>query len=192
MIASTTYHSDRLLLGFFRDSTAVGHYALAMSVANAGAMFSSALASNAFRDLSRRRPLPSGLQRQNVLGLVAFGGAGFAAAGLIVWGYLGPSYAPVLTILIPALFVSWFQGAYQPYNSWLLANGLGVEIQRALLMMTIVNTAANLALIPAFGAVGAALASVCSVLTYLILARREYHRYVAPEPAGSVEADRGV
>lgn len=192
IIASTTYHSDRLLLGFFRDATAVGHYALAMGFANAVAMFSSALASQSFRDFSRRRPLPVGLQRQNLLGLVALGSAGFGAAALIVWGYMGPSYGAVVTILIPALFVSWFQGAYQPYNSWLLANGLGVEIRRALLLMTIVNTVANLALIPLFGAVGAALASVCSVLTYLVLARREYHRFVARERTGDVETAPGV
>ena len=72
------------------------------------------------------------------------------------------------------------QAAYQPYNSWMLANGFGGELMRFLFVVAGVNIVANLTLIPTAGGPGAAIASALGTGAYLILSARIYRRQVLP------------
>jgi O-antigen/teichoic acid export membrane protein len=173
-----SYNTDRLLLGFFRDAQAVGHYSLAMSFGAPVAMFAQSVAASGFTEFAHRQPISGRLLRWNTLGTILMCLVALAVGYLSVFLYLGPAYAPVAVILVFALFATACQAGYQPYNSWLLANGLGLELKRFLLVVAAINVVANVTLIPVMGAVGAALASGLGMASYLVFAAAIYRRQV--------------
>jgi O-antigen/teichoic acid export membrane protein len=178
-----SYNTDRLLLGWFRDAQAVGYYSLAMSIGGPVAMFAQSVAASHFKEFAHRRPIPSRLLRWNTLGTLLVSLAVLVAGNLVVLVYLGPGYSAVAVLLVVALIAIGFQAAYQPYNSWLLANGFGSELRNFLLVVAAINLAANLVLIPAAGAMGAALASAVGTGAYLVLAARIYRQQAVSRPS---------
>jgi O-antigen/teichoic acid export membrane protein len=192
VVAMASYNSDKLLLGALRDAAVVGHYSLAVAFGNGVGMFASATAAASFRDFANRRTIAGELIRTTVIGMVVLAGITLVGANALVWLYLGPAYGAVSALLFPAMVASVLQGAYQPFNSWLLANGLGVEIRRYLVIVTLVNLAANAVLIPLFGGMGAAVASICGMGTHLLLSRGAYRAAVgrlATAPSDAAEVD---
>jgi O-antigen/teichoic acid export membrane protein len=182
-----SYHSDKLLLAFFWDAAAVGCYSLAMALASAITMFSQSVAVSGFRDFAGRGPISERLLRWNRAGIVMTSAAVLALAPLIVRDYLGAGYEGISLLMIPAVLACAGQGAYQPYNSWLLANGFGEETKRPMLMVAAVNLIANVALIPPQGSLGAALASAAGLWTFWWLSLRLYRQLRASSggsPAG--------
>lgn len=177
---ATYNNTDRLLLGFFRDARIVGYYSLAMSFGGLVTMFGQSVAAAGFREFAHRRPISARLLRSNSFGILATSLAALVAGELVIFMYLGPTYSMVALLLVLSLIVCGFQAAYQPYNSWLLANGLGVELKRFLFIVADINLVANLALIPTAGAVGATVASGMGTAAYLVLATRIYRRQVLP------------
>ncbi len=169
-----SYNADKLLLAYFVDATAVGYYSLAMLMGSGVTMFSQSVAAIAFSDFAGRRPIRQAVKQFNWGGIVLVGITILVAGWLLVRFYLGTSYAPVLGLLPLATLAGAFQGAYQPYNSWLLANGLGVELRRFLILVAAVNVSMNLLLIPLAGALGATVASTIGMAAYLFMAVRTY------------------
>lgn len=174
----TTYRTDTLLIGAFHSSRAVGFYALAMAIASVVPMFSQALVSSQFRALARGHRLPRDLRRTNLAGIGALVILALAAGHFVVVERLGDGFADVSAVLLPALLATGLQAAYQPFNAWLLANGAGRRLRTLLLVVTAVNLVANVALIPPFGAVGAAAASAVSMAAYLLLSMSHYRRHL--------------
>lgn len=178
-----SYNLDRLLLGFFRDARVVGYYSLAVSFSGLVTMFGQSVGAAGFTDFTHRRPISPHLLRWNVIGvtgtslLVLIGGA------LVVGLYLGPSYSAVGPLLVLSIVAAGCQAAYQPYNSWLLANGFGVELKRFLFVVAGINIMANLTLIPTAGGAGAAIASGIGTGAYLILSARIYRQQVLSHAA---------
>jgi O-antigen/teichoic acid export membrane protein len=174
MLNLVIYRTDTLLLAHFRDAAAVGQYNLANSFANILAVFAQSGAAIEFRGFATGGPIPRQVHKWNLAGIVLGAVTVLAAGELVVWHYLGAAYSLAGMLLIPALFVSAFQGAYQPYNNWLLANGYGEELGRFLFAVAAINALANIMLIPVAGALGAVLASLLGMGSYLLLARQTY------------------
>jgi O-antigen/teichoic acid export membrane protein len=173
-----SYSTDKLLLGFFRGAQAVGYYSLAMNFASLVAMFAQSVAAASFTEFANRRPISARVLRSNALGIAATSVAVLVVGNLVVFLYLGQSYRVVALLLVLSLIAATCQAAYQPYNSWLLANGFGADLKRFLLVVAGVNVLANLVLIPPAGASGAAIASAVGTGAYLIFATRVYRRKV--------------
>lgn len=170
-----SYRTDALFLGYFRDATVVGHYALATAFASVPAMFAQAIAAFEFRGFPGRS-IARRVLRVTFVGTAVAAVVTAVAVGEYVVPYLGPGYGGVTPILYAAVVAAVFQGAYQPFNSWLLANGRGYALRRLLLTVAGVNLVANAVLIPFVGGVGAAVASGVGTATYLFLAIRAYRR----------------
>lgn len=169
-----SYHSDKLIIAALANAVQLGWYTLAMALAGGVSMFGQAVAANAFRDFQRRTPIAKELLRRSSVGLVTLCVVSLAVGAVIVQIYLGSAYQPVIYLLLPACLATAFQGAYQPYNSWLLANGFGREIRNFLFVVAGVNVVGNALLILVWGIYGAAVASVLSMVTYWWLARGAY------------------
>lgn len=180
-----SYHSDKLLLAAMHRAADVGWYSLAMALAGGISMFGQSVAAAAFRTFGGRGPISEELLKRNTTGLVAGAVLTVIAGAAVLSVYLGPEYRPVVYLLVPASIATAFQGAYQPYNSWLLANGLGREIRNFLVQVAAVNLVGNVILIAAFGIHGAVAASIMSMVAYWWLARRAY-RAAAPVTTAGV------
>lgn len=173
-----SYHSDKLLLAAVHRAPDVGWYALAMAMAGGISMFGQSVAATAFRSFGRRRHITGELLHRNTAGIVIGSIVTIVVGALVLTLYLGAEYRPVMWLLVPASIATAFQGAYQPYNSWLLANGFGTRIRNFLFVVAAVNVVGNAGLIPAFGVYGAAAASIASMVTYWWLSRRSYRSAV--------------
>lgn len=182
------YHTDKLLLAYFATAKEVGWYMLAMGIAGFVSMFAQSVAASGFRGFSGMRPIPSDMQRWNTIGIIASGVGVVGVASVVVLAYLGPEYRVVPILLVPAVAATGFQGAFQPYNSWLLANGLGIELRRLLFIVGAINLVANLVLIIGFGVYGAAIASVIGQAAYWFLAKRAYLHALEQRATSGVEA----
>jgi len=179
-----SYHTDKLLLAYFATAREVGWYMLAMAIAGFVSMFAQAVAASGFRGFSRLRPISRELRRWNTFGILVSSVGIVVGATVVIRFYLGSEYHTVPLLLVPAVVATGFQAAFQPYNSWLLANGFGIELRRLLFIVAGVNAVSNLALIPSFGVFGAAVASILGMSTYWYLAKRAYHSALtAPVPA---------
>jgi O-antigen/teichoic acid export membrane protein len=176
-----TYNLDRLLLGVFRDVQVVGYYSLAMSFSGLVTMFGQSVAAAGFRDFAHRHPISPQLLQWNRIGILITSLLMLILGQLVVGLYLGPSYSAVVPLLALSIIASACQAAYQPYNSWLLANGFGVELKRFLLVVAAINIVANFTLIPVAGGAGAAIASGVGTGAYLILSARIYRQQLSSD-----------
>lgn len=183
LVNLASYNSDKLLLGYFHDARDVGYYSLAMSFGGLVTMFGQSAGVAGFRDFAHRRPISPGFLRSNLFGIAATSVVALVAGLLVIFGYLGSSYSVVGGLLVLSVIACAFQAAYQPYNSWLLANGAGTEIRQFLFRVAAINVVANLALIRVFGAVGATIASGVGMAAYLFFALRAYALQVSRRDA---------
>jgi O-antigen/teichoic acid export membrane protein len=143
-------------------------------------MFGQSVAAAGFTEFAHRRPISPHLLRRNSVGILMTSLVVLTGGELVVLAYLGPAYAPVALLLVLSVIACACQAAYQPYNSWLLANGSGVDLKRFLYVVAGINIVANVTLIPALGAAGAAVASGIGMLAYFVLAARIYRQKVLP------------
>jgi O-antigen/teichoic acid export membrane protein len=174
-----TYNMDVLILAAFTGSETVAFYVLARSFAMPISFPVTGMASALFPRMARQ----PGIERR----WLAVGWSGSLALGAFV-AVVGP-------LLIGALFESGFGEAadYIPplalaqalngvtgiYNSYLSAQARGRDLQRAGIVLTVSNVALDFALIPAFGAAGAAWASVLALMANLIAHIYGYRRSLA-------------
>jgi O-antigen/teichoic acid export membrane protein len=165
------FRADVVLLTMSFPPASVAQYVLATSMLSPVAMFGQASASTRFRAMRDAAPDTSWARRLAlvavVLALLACG-----VGALSVWWPLGRAYEPLLPLLPLVAVAAVLQAAYQPANSWLLANGEGPRLRRLLLVAGTVNLLANLALVPWLGGMGGALGSITGNASYLWLARR--------------------
>jgi len=72
----------------------------------------------------------------------------------------------------------FFQGMYQPYNFFLGAKGKGQWMRNMSIIMSIVNLIGNITLIPIWGAMGAAIASIFGTLSYYLACLWYYNKFM--------------
>ena len=169
-----SYNSDRMLLGFFCSSEMVGYYSLAMTMSSGISMFASTLAVSQFKSFGNNKTICSRTFTTYLMGTTAVMLASLLVFSMVVFFYLGHQYRYVIFILLPASLALMMQGLYQPYNSWLLANGKGAKLRAFLLRNAGINMISNLVLIPLFCGIGAAIASIVGNSFYYRSAKRTY------------------
>jgi O-antigen/teichoic acid export membrane protein len=96
----------------------------------------------------------------------------------VVHAVFGSSYAAVAALAVPLALAQAVRGATSIYNSFLSAQARGRELRNAGLVLTISNLVLNFALIPPYGAMGAAWASLLALVANLVAHIVSYRRSV--------------
>jgi O-antigen/teichoic acid export membrane protein len=162
-----TYRMDVLMLAAYTDATAVAYYTLAGALAASVGLPATGVATALFPRMAtqegiRRRWLlfAWGVSLSAALALTA-------AAGWLVPTIFSSSYQGAVVLVLPLALAEALRGVTGVYNQYLAAQGLGRPLRNAGLILTGSNLAANFALIPPFGASGAAWASVLALVANL-------------------------
>lgn len=159
-----TYNMDVLMLGIWANSRSVGFYALAGSLVAVSGLPVDAMAAALFTRMARA----SAIQRNWLT--IAFG-VGTVSA-IAVWALAEPvirllfsaRYAPAASLVLPLALAQLVRGVTGIFNTFLSGHGRGKELRNAGFILTGSNIALNFALIPPFGAMGAAWASLLALL----------------------------
>lgn len=179
VLSTATYNMDVLMLGAFTNARSVGLYALAGAIAAVVSLPILGLGKVLFpRMVQEDRLDPRLLTVAWATGL-----AGAAAAWLLSGQFIGaifaPAYAPAARYVLPLALAETLRGVTGLYNSYLSAQAAGRSLRNAGLVLTVSNVILNFALIPPFGAAGAAWASVLALLANLFAHIVGYRRLQA-------------
>jgi O-antigen/teichoic acid export membrane protein len=165
-------HTDRLMLGWFRDEATVGQFSVARNVLDAAIFPMSALAWSLRPALVRavavpehfNRELRRGLRLAAIFSVLAPLALGLVAPRLLVQDWLyGREYssaAGLLAWMTPILFLRSVGVVIFPA---LLALDDQGHYARLMIATALLNIVANLAAIPKFGAKGAVLATILAL-----------------------------
>jgi len=164
---------DVLVIGAFLSPAAVGAYEVAWKVAGVATMFGDALATAAFPRLSEfsgRRAIdrveetfPKLVTPTLALVVPAFFGT-VVLASEILDVVFGPAYVIAATALVVLMADAVAKGFYQPVARTLRAlDRPDIDAKAAVLQLAL-NAALNLLLVPRYGLVGAAVATVAAGL----------------------------
>jgi O-antigen/teichoic acid export membrane protein len=184
LLSIGTYSMDVLMLGALTNARTVGFYALAGAIANASGLPVLGLSLAIFRRLVHE----GRLDRRWILIAWLAGGLAVLLAALLAKPVIGLVFshryeraARYVVVLAAAQAV---RGVTSLYNSFLSARAHGKELRNAAVVLTVSNLVFNFALIPPFGAMGAAVASLLALLVNLLAQVAFYRRVVAaPLPA---------
>jgi O-antigen/teichoic acid export membrane protein len=177
-----TYNMDVLMLGGFATATSVGYYSLAGAIATASGLPVVGFSTAVFHRMVRRGEI----ERRWLLGswIIGLGAAGvawiFAASFIDI--LFSHRYAPAVGLVGPLVLAQAVRGVTSVYNSFLSAQAQGQELRNAALILTSSNIALNFALIPPYGATGAAWASFIALIANLLAHVFYYRRAVARTP----------
>jgi O-antigen/teichoic acid export membrane protein len=173
-----TYNMDVLMLGLWASSRSVGLYVLAGSLASASGLPVIGMTAALFVRMAQE---PAVARRWVVTATAV--GATFALgawllAGPVIRIFFSPRYIDAAGLVLPLALAQVVRGVTGIFNTFLSAHGRGADLRNAGLVLTVSNLALNFALIPAFGARGAAWASllalVANLTAHVVLYRRAY------------------
>jgi O-antigen/teichoic acid export membrane protein len=176
-----SYNLDTLLLAALTDARSVGLYALASRIAYVVGLPGAGIAATLFSRMAREPRLQRGwLTSAWVLGLLTA-----ALACLFTRPFLrlaaGNEYLSAAGLLPPLAVAEVIRSVTALYNTHLSAHARGAELRNAAIVLTVANLLLSIGLIPPFGAVGAAWASVLALLANLAV-HIAYYRRVGHRP----------
>ena len=163
-----TYNMDVLMVAAFTDPASVGFYTLAAAIASMISLPVIALANALFPRMTREAAIDRRWLGIAVVVGVAGAGVVAVAAGPLVELVFSSPYSAVAGLVLPLGLAEAVRGVVSIYNSFLSAHGRGRELRNAAVVLTVSNLVLNLALIPPFGAMGAAWASLFALLANLL------------------------
>jgi len=186
VLTDATYNMDILMLAAFANARSVGYYTIAGAIAYASGLPVMGMATALFARMTKR----SQLDRR---WLVAAWGVGIPvalAAWLLAEPFLrivfSPAFVAASALVLPLALAQMIRGVTTVYNSFLSAHARGRELRNAAVVLTASNIVFNFALIPTFGASGAAWASFlalgCNYLAHVFY----YRQTVRSEPRPAV------
>lgn len=168
LLSIGTYNMDVLMLGGFAGSTPVAFYTLAGSVSAAAGLPVLGMTTALFAPLARADRIgPRPLALSALLGLTTSLAAWLLAEPFIRVTF-GEQYVSATHLVLPLTLAQAVRGVTGVYNTFLQAHGRGRELRNAGLILTASNLILNFALIPPFGASGAAWASLGALFVNLI------------------------
>lgn len=168
LLSIGTYNMDVLMVAAWADARQVGLYALAGGLAGASGLPVAGMANALFPRMVRA----SRLRREWIV-LAWLAGSALA---LLVWLaarpffrlLFSPEYVGAARYVFPLALAQVVRGVTGIYNNFLAAQGRGKDLRNAGLILTGSNVVLNFALIPPYGAMGAAWASlVALIVNYL-------------------------
>ena len=171
-----TYNMDVLMLAIWTNSQSVGFYSLAGSLATASGLPVIALAAALFAPLARQ----PAIARRWIVIATSVGGLCALVAWLlaepVVRIFFSARYLPAAGLVLPLALAQFVRGVTGIFNTFFSAHGRGRDMRNAAFVLTTSNIVLNFALIPPFGARGAAWASLfalsANLVAYLALYRR--------------------
>ncbi len=182
LLSIGTFNMDVLILGVWVDADDVGFYALAVALAGASGLPVIAVANAMFVRMAHATELDARwiAYAAGAGSVIAVVGAMLAepAIGLV----FSDRYADVVPLLVPLLVAQAIRGVTTVYNVFLSAHGQGAALRNAGLVLTVSNVVLIFALIPPFGAMGAAIASLVALTINLGAHVYFYRRSVAEAP----------
>jgi O-antigen/teichoic acid export membrane protein len=174
-----TYNMDVLMLGFWTSSRSVGLYVLAGSLAAVSGLPVMGMAASLFGRMAREDAIARGwLVIATVVGAVSALTAWLLAEPVIRLLF-SARYVGAAALVLPLALAQCVRGVTTIYNTFLSAHGRGVELRNAGLVLTLSNLVFNFALIPSFGASGAAWASLLALVANFIAHVVFYRRSLA-------------
>jgi O-antigen/teichoic acid export membrane protein len=178
-----TYNMDVLMLGIWTDSRSVGFYALAGSLAAASGLPVTGMAAALFPRMARASAIP----REFLT--IAFGVGTVCAIAVSVLAepvirlLFSARYVDAASLVLPLALAQLVRGVTGIFNTFLSGHGRGKDLRNAGFVLTGSNIAFNFALIPPFGAAGAAWASLLALganfIAHVVFYRRAYERHPA-------------
>lgn len=181
-----TYNMDVLMLAALTNPHEVAYYTIAGATARIVGLPVQGMASALFPRMTRDNRLdPRWITIAWAVGLVGFALCSVLARPFIELTF-SSRYAQAATYLIPLAFAEVVRSVTTVYNSYLAAQARGAELRNAGLLLTVSNLVFNVALIPPFGGMGAAVASLIALLLNLGV-HIMYYRRSAREFAKSAQ-----
>jgi O-antigen/teichoic acid export membrane protein len=162
-----TYNMDVLMIAALADSHSVGFYSLAGAIAAAAGLPVMGMSTALFATMARQ----SQIRRHWLVLATAMGALSAALAWIFAKPFINlvfsQRYAPAAAIVAPLALAQAVRGVTSVYNTFLFAHGRGRQLRNAGFALAASNLIFNFALIPPFGAIGAAWASFCALLINL-------------------------
>jgi O-antigen/teichoic acid export membrane protein len=185
LLSIGTYNMDVLMLAVLRDPRTVAFYSLAGAYTALITLPSAGLSNALFGRLTREPRL----ERRWLAASWALGLTGavvaWALAGPVIGAVFGAGYRGAVHLVAPLGLAAAVRGVTSFYNVYLAAQARGRDLRNAGLVLTASNLVFNFALIPPFGAAGAAWASLLALLANLAAHVVAYRRCRAlPQEAG--------
>ena len=186
VLSVATYNMDVLMLGALTTASAVGYYSLAGSAAYIVGLPVYGLSAALFsRMTSASRIETKWLVFSWCSGFICVLAVVGLSPVLISW-ILSDRYRGALGLIPPLAVAEAIRGVTTVYNTFLSAQGNGRALRRAATILTCSNLGFNFLLIPPFGALGAAWASlaalVANLLAHIMFYRRSLRAAAPPEP----------
>ncbi len=181
-----TYNMDVLMVAWFSDAKSTGYYSLAAALAGFMGLPMMGLAAALFPRMAHE----DSIDRRWVGAAWAMAGLALIAVLLVVPPLVdlvfSKNYSPVASLAIPLVLATGVRGVTTVYNTFMSAHARGREMRNVAMILTGSNLVFNFALIPPFGATGAAWASLLALLVNYAAYVTYYRRYVSSrQPARS-------
>ena len=174
----STYKLDGVFISYFVNTTQLGFYSLANALTSPLAMLSQSLSTSLFKGFASKERIPRRVIQLNFLWLLA-GAVGLVLLGrFIVVLLFTDKFLPVVPLILPLALAAFFQGMYQPYSMFFGAQGKGKWKRNMSIVASLINVIGNVILVPAWGALGAAVASFLSRAVSYALHIQYYRRFL--------------
>jgi O-antigen/teichoic acid export membrane protein len=164
VLAIATYNMDVLMLAALTSSRIVAYYALAGAIAAAAGLPVTGLGTALFSRMARSNRIEGSWLSFSWCAGLATVPLVWLLSNVAVGTIFSNKYAPVVGLVIPLALAQTVRGVTGIYNSFLGAHGRGRELRNASIVLTGSNVVLNFALIPTFGAQGAAWASLLALV----------------------------
>lgn len=173
----TTYKLDELFIAYFKNTTLVGFYSLALLITSPMVLMSQAISQSMHKQYSNLKRIPKKIFIYNTFWLLACILFLYLFSDYIVNFLFGAEFESVSKYVFYISFALLFQGLTTPY-SFLAAKSKGKEIRNVAFAEAFVNITGNIILIPLLGVEGAIITSILAKITNYIFFRYYYKQYL--------------
>ena len=167
IIDESTFYLDKILIGIYLSFESIGYYHIGVAITAPIILFSNTLSTILFKDFAHQNKLSNKVIILNIFTLILSGLILIIFKKWIIILLFGLEYLKTLPIITPLIIGLFFNGLAQPYAIFLKAKGFG-KVGYFCLFSGPVNLIGNIILIPKFGILGAAYATLISNITIYI------------------------
>jgi|GEM_PF-507852 len=182
---------DGLLIPYFAGTVAFGSYAVAQRISQPILGLARSIAISRFRTFANVRSISPKIINWNLF-LLASMSIGFVFIGPYAIRLLLPGkFEAAIPLILPFAMINFFNGLFQPYNSFLYAHGRGSELRNISVIVGATSLVGNLIFIPRYGIRGAAWVGVIAMsIDYLfhLHSYRKVKRRLGDRPLTQADA----